>query len=402
MSQTQQILDRAGNVLIQNYARQPVVMARGEGSLLFDTDGRRYIDLFAGFGAAILGHCHPALIDAANAQAHKLWHVGNTYHTEPQIEVAERMNRFAFPGKAFFCHSGLEANEAACKLARLRYKDSSPRRYKIISLHQSFHGRSLAMLAATGNPKVKVGFDPLPPGFVQVDPGDFDKLAAAVDSETAAIIIEPIQGEGGINLYPADYPQRVRDLCDKLGLTLIFDEVWTGCGRTGKWFAHQYFSRSGGGVITPDIMTLGKAIGGGLPVGVMFAKPDLANLMVPGTHGCTLGGNPICMAVAKTIFDLIEKEKLLDHVNALSEFALARLSKEPRIAPKVAAIRGRGVMLGIELKLPPEKFLEKALERGLVINLTAHKVIRLAPPVNIPQQLWRQGLDTLIDTIAAV
>ena len=400
MSQMQQIIDRASKVLIPNYARQNIVMARGEGSLLWDADGKRYIDLFAGFGGSILGHCHPALIDAITQQAHTLWQVGNTYHTQPQVDVAERLNRFAFPGKAFFCHSGLEANEAACKLARLRYKDSSPRRYKIISLQHSFHGRSLAMLAATGNPKVKVGFDPLPAGFVQVDFGDFDKLAAAVDAETAGIIIEPIQGEGGINMHPAEYPQRVRDLCNQKGLTLIFDEVWTGCGRTGKWFAHQYFARSGGGLITPDIMTLGKAVGGGVPVGVLFARPELSDLMVPGTHGCTLGGNPMCMAVSRSVLDVIERENLLHHVNALSDYAVSRISREPRIAEKIVGVRGRGLMLGIELKNPPEQFLPKALAMGLVVNLTAQKVIRLAPPVNIPQQLWQQGLDVLVDLIA--
>lgn len=402
MSSMQEILERANAVLIQNYARQPIVMARGEGSVLFDVEGRRYIDLFAGFGGAILGHAHPALVEAAHAQARKLWHVGNTYHTEAQVEVAERMNRHAFVGKAFFCHSGLEANEAACKLARLRHKDSSPRRYKVISLHKSFHGRSIAMLAATGNPKVRVGFEPLPPGFVQVDFGDYEQLAAAVDSETAGVIMEPIQGEGGINLHPAGYVERVRELCDKQGLTLIFDEVWTGCGRTGRWFAHQYFERGGGGAITPDVMTLGKAIGGGLPVGVMFAKPELANLMVPGTHGCTLGGNPICMAVARTIFDVIERERLLDHANRLSEYAVSRLREEPRIAGKIAEVRGRGLMLGVELKDPPDAFLERALAKGLVVNLTAGKVIRLAPPINIPASLWQEGVDRLIDIVAAM
>jgi acetylornithine aminotransferase len=257
------------------------------------------------------------------------------------------------------------------------------------------------MLAATGNTKVRAGFEPMPEGFLQVDAGDFDKLAGAVDAETAGIIMEPIQGEGGINLYPPDYPQRVRELCDKHGITLIFDEVWTGCGRTGQWFAHQYFAKSGGGVVEPDVMTLGKAVGGGLPVGVMYAKPEAAKVMVPGTHGCTLGGNPICMAVARTVFDVIERLKLLDHVRAMSEYAVGRLTKEPRIADKVAAVRGRGLMLGIALKNPPEKIVEKALERGIVMNLTTKQVIRLAPAVNIPRQVWEEGIDGVIETIMA-
>src|SRR4051812_5151691 len=308
-SASQSIIDRAEHVLIHNYARMPVVMARGEGCHLWDADGREYLDLFAGFGGCILGHCHPALVRAATDQANKLWHVGNTYHTEPQVEFAERLNKTAFRGQTFFCHSGAEADEAACKLARLRGAQKTPKRWKIISFTKSFHGRTLAMIAATGNPKVREGFAPDVPGFINVEP-NIDAVIAAIDDETAGIIMEPIQGEGGINLWPADFPRKVRNLCDERGLTLIFDEVWTGCGRTGKWFAHQHFTGADGRSIQPDIMTLGKAVGGGLPVGVMFAKPEIAALMVPGKHGCTLGGNPICMSVARTIFDVIEKENL--------------------------------------------------------------------------------------------
>ncbi len=258
------------------------------------------------------------------------------------------------------------------------------------------------MLAATGNPKYRAGFEPEVSGFVQVEAGNFDALAAAVDDETAAILIEPIQGEGGMNVYPADYPAKVRALCDQRELTLIFDEVWTGCGRTGRWFAHQHFTTATGHAIHPDIMTLGKAVGGGLPVGVMCAKPDLANLLVPGTHGCTLGGNAICMAVAKTILDVIEQENLLAHASQLGEHAIARLRANSNIAHKIADIRGRGLFLGIELTTAPVKLVEKAMERNLIVNLTAAKVIRLAPPINIPLQQWDQGLDQLIELIASL
>jgi acetylornithine/N-succinyldiaminopimelate aminotransferase len=402
MSEPQSILDRAKNVLIGNYARQPVVMSRGQGSLVWDADGKQFIDLFAGFGGCILGHCHPALIDAASKQAQKLWHVGNTFHTEPQVEFAERLAKFAFGGKAFFCHSGLEANEAACKLARLRGSQSSPHRWKIISLQKSFHGRSLAMIAATGNPATKSGFEPLPPGFVQVEGGDIDKLAAAIDDETAGVIMEPIQGEGGMNTYPPDYPAKVRALCDAKNLTLIFDEVWTGCGRTGKWFCHQYFKTPDGKPVEPDILTLGKAVGGGLPVGVMWAKGSVADLLVPGKHGCTLGGNPICMAVAKTVFDVIDKENLNEHAASLGERAMSRLRNDGRIKHKVAEVRGRGLMLGVELNQAPEKIVEKGLQKGVILNLTASKVIRLAPAINIPAELLDQGLDLVIETIASV
>jgi acetylornithine/N-succinyldiaminopimelate aminotransferase len=396
MSETAKILDRANNVLIGNYARLPVVMVRGQGSTLWDSENKKYIDLFAGFGAGVLGHCHPALIAAAKEQAAQLWHVGNTFHTLPQIELGEHLNRTAFPGRAFFCHSGLEANEAAVKLARLHGQSQSPKRWKVVSMNRSFHGRSLAMIAATGNPAVKAGFEPMTPGFTQVDLGDMEGLSAAVDSETAAVILEPIQGEGGIHPANADYIVELRKLCDHRQVTLIFDEVWTGCGRTGKWFAHQHMP------VQPDIMTLGKAVGGGLPVGVMWAKPTLAAELVPGKHGCTLGGNPICMAVAKTVFDVIEKEKLTDYAAVQGEYAIARLKNEKKIAAKISGVRGRGLMIGIELKQPPQKLVEAGLEHSVVINLTAKNVIRLAPPINITRSDWDQGLDRLIETIVAL
>jgi acetylornithine aminotransferase len=401
MSDMKTIIDRANGVLIGNYARQPVVMDRGEGSLLWDTDGKQYIDLFAGFGAAILGHCHPELVAAADQQSRKLWHVGNTFHTEPQIRFAEKLANCAFPGQAFFCHSGLEANEAACKLARLRGSDKSPKRWKIISLNKSFHGRSLAMISATGNPAVKAGFEPMVPGFVQVEPGDIGALKSAVDDETAGIIIEPIQGEGGVNIHPPEYPAQVRALCDAHDLTLIFDEVWTGCGRTGKWFGYQYFSTPDGKPVEPDILTAGKAIGGGLPVGLMWAKPHVAKVLVPGKHGCTLGGNPICMAVSRVILDVIERDHLLEHASVLGEKAVATLRNDPRIKSKVSQVRGRGLMLGIELNEPPQKIVEKGLERGLILNLTSGKVIRLAPALNITAEQMDKGLELVIQTIAA-
>ena len=400
MDQTSQILQRGQRVLIGNYARQPIVMERGEGSWVWDASGKKYLDLFAGFGGCVLGHCHPALIGAVTEQAHKLWHVGNTFYTEPQIELGERLNKFAFAGQAFFCHSGLEANEAACKLARLRGHDRTPQRWKIISLQNSFHGRSLAMIGATGNVAVKAGFEPAVPGFCQVPAGDIGALRKAVDDQTAGIIMEPIQGEGGVNLYPEGYAAEVRKLCDEKNLTLIFDEVWTGCGRTGNWFAYQFFRDAAGKVVEPDIMTLGKAVGGGLPVGIMYAKPDVAKLLVPGKHGCTLGANPICMAVSKTIFDVIEREKLTAHAAELGERAMSRLRNDSSIKPKLAEVRGRGLFIGVDLKDAPDKFMDKALARGIIVNLTAKKVIRLAPPLDIDMKTWEHGIDLLTQVIA--
>ncbi len=397
MSHDQQIAEQGKAVLIGNYARLPVAMVRGAGCRLWDADGREYLDLFAGFGGGVLGHCHPALVEAVAEQSRKLWHVGNTFYTTPQIEFAERLNRTAFDGRAFFCHSGLEANEAAVKVARLRGRQSSPHKWKVVSLHRSFHGRSMAMIAATGNPAVKAGFDPLTPGFTQVEPGDIDALSAAVDAETCAVLMEPIQGEGGIHPLSPEYAVNVRRLCDERGVTLIFDEVWTGGGRTGKWFGYQHL-----GGVTPDVMTLGKAVGGGLPVGVMFARPDVAAFLVPGTHGCTLGGNPICMAVARTVFDVIDRDRLTENAAVLGEYGMARLRNERRIADKVVAVRGRGLMIGVELKQPPADLVARGLERGVVINLTAKTVVRLAPPIDVGRADWDRGLDRVVEVIAGL
>ena len=399
---TKDLVQRGQRVLVPNYARQPIVMARGQDCWAWDADGKRYLDLFAGFGGGILGHCNPELVAAATKQAGTLWHVGNTFYTQPQIELAERLNRHAFTGQAFFCHSGAEANEAACKLARLRGNQHDPKKWKIISLTHSFHGRTLAMIAATGNLAIRQGFEPDVPGFEQVEAGNFEALAHAVDSQTTGVLIEPIQGEGGVNLYPEGYIERVRELCDKHKLTLIFDEVWTGCGRTGRWFAHQHFKDANGKVIEPDIMTLGKAVGGGLPVGIMYAKPQVAELFGPGKHGSTLGGNAICATVSRTIFDIIDRDGLVERAAVLGEQAQARLKNESSIRNKIAEIRGRGLFLGIELKEPPQQFMDKALAMGVIVNLTAKKVIRIAPPLNIEQGLWEQGLGLITQLIASL
>ncbi len=398
----QSVIESGKKVLIGNYGRYAVAMVRGRGSRLWDADGKQYVDLFAGFGGAVLGHCHPELIQAATDQAGKLWHVGNTFWSLPQIDAAERLSRFAFPGQTFFCQSGAEANEAACKIARLRGQVNGGNKWKIISLNKSFHGRTLAMLAATGSTKYREGFKPDVSGFVNVDGGNFEALCVAADEQTAGIIMEPIQGEGGINLYPKGYIQNVRRLCDERKITLIFDEVWTGCGRTGKWFGHQYATDDKGNVITPDVMTLGKAIGGGLPVGVMHAKPDIAALLTPGKHGSTLGANCICMSVTKTILDVIDRDKLVENARSLGEHAVSRMKSNAAFMSKVAEIRGCGLFLGIEMKDVPKALVEKGLEKGVVINVTADKVVRLAPPINITRQDLDEGLDRLFEAVAAI
>jgi acetylornithine/N-succinyldiaminopimelate aminotransferase len=402
MTATEQIVAHGQQVLIGNYARLPVVMARGVGSRLWDTDGREYIDLFAGFGGCVLGHCHPELIRAATEQMHQLWHVGNTFYTQPQLAFADQLKRTSFDGRAFFCHSGLEANEAAVKLARLHGAQFSPKKWKVVSLNRSFHGRSLAMIAATGNPAVKAGFDPAVPGFSQVELGDLEGLAAAVDDETASVMLEPIQGEGGIHPLPPGYAHELRKLCDARKVLLHYDEVWTCGGRTGEWFGHQHYRTADGKVIEPDIMTLGKAIGGGLPVGTMWCKPHLASLLVPGKHGCTLGANGVAMAVAAAVFDTIEKQSLVAHARVLGEQAVARLKNEKSIAPKIAAVRGKGLFIGIEFKEEPKDLVKTGLANGIVINLTQKTVCRIAPAINITAEDLDQALTRLVKTIESI
>jgi acetylornithine aminotransferase/acetylornithine/N-succinyldiaminopimelate aminotransferase len=393
---TADFVSHANTVLIGNYARLPIVMERGEGSWVWDRDGKKYLDLFAGFGGCVLGHCHPALVAAVTEQAKKLWHVGNTFYTEPQVRLGEHLKQHAFDGRAFYCHSGLEANEAATKLGRLHGGLHSPKKWKVVSLHRSFHGRSMAMIAATGNPAVKAGFDPAVPGFSQVELGDLEGLTAAVDDETASVIVEPIQGEGGIHPLPQDYAVELRKLCDHRKVVLHFDEVWTGCGRTGKWFGYQHYP------ITPDIITIGKAIGGGLPVGVMWAKPELAALLVPGKHGCTLGANPICMAAATAVFETIERHDYVTHAKVLGEHAIARLKNEKSIQSKISAVRGKGLFLGIDFKEEPKELMKRGLENNVLLNLTQKTVARIAPPINISKEDWDEGLTRLIKTINAL
>ena len=394
---TADVLDRADRLLVGNYNRRPIVMDRGEGVDVWDLDGRRYLDLFAGFGGCVLGHCHPDLVAAATRQAGRLWHVGNSFHTEPQLRLARHLADKAFDGRAFFCHGGLDANESAVKLARLRGSDRG--RYKTVTFNASFHGRSLAMIAAGSTDAHRDGFGPPTPGFVHATGGDLDDLARHVDDQTCAVMFEPLRGEGGMLGYPDDFPAKVRQFCDDRGLTLIFDEVWTGVGRTGKWFGHQHFRHADGGGdggVTPDILTLGKAVGGGLPVGVMWARPEIAALLTPGKHGSTLGGNPICAAVAATVFDVIERDGLLDHAATLGEHARERLSRDM----PGCDVRGHGLFLGVELPRKPDgDLVADALGRGVILNVTQGNVVRLAPPMTISAERWDEGLTTTIDVI---
>jgi acetylornithine/N-succinyldiaminopimelate aminotransferase len=403
------LIARHDRVVSPNYLRQPVAMVRGEGATLWDAEGGAYLDLFAGFGAGLLGHCHPDLVQAVTEQAQKLWHVGNLLHTEPQVRLAEHIAEHGFGSQSFFCHSGADANEASFKLARLYGRDNpgaNGPRYKVISASGGFHGRSFGTMAATGQSAVSDGFAPLPKGFSHVAFNDPATIEHAIEPETVAVILEPIQGEGGVIVPEVDYLSPVRRLCDKHDLLLICDEVWTGCGRTGRMFAHQHFG------ITPDVMTLAKGVGGGLAVGVMCARPELTHLVDASRHGVkhatTLGGNAIAMAAAARVFEVIERDGLTEAASALGEQAMAQLDRFADKHEAVMTVRGQGLFIGIELN-PTSKaawfdsaaeVFTTALRQGLLVNATKGNVIRLAPPLTIGQEQLSDGLDRLQCVIA--
>ena len=401
---TEALIARHDRALSPNYRRQPIAIERGEGAWLYDATGKAYLDLFAGFGAGLLGHAHPDLVEAVTEQAGKVWHVGNLLHTEPQVRLAEAVRDTGFGGLSFFCHSGADANEAAIKLARL-YGRANPSgagaRHKVISATNSFHGRSYATMAATGQGKVSEGFEPLPAGFTHVPFDDVAALEEAIDAETVAVLLEPIQGEGGIILPSDDYLTQVRRLCDQHDLLLILDEVWTGGGRTGRMFAHQHFG------VTPDMMTLAKGVGGGLPVGVMCARPALTEHVDASEHGVkhatTLGGNPLSMAAAARLFEVIQRDNLVAHADTLGRRALERLQQWASQHEAVTAVRGKGLFIGIEFDPTSDAawfdstldLFKAGLDRGLLLNATHGNVVRLAPPITISQPELDEGLDRL-------
>jgi len=401
---THPAIDRHDRFMTLNYPRWPVVMVEGKGCVLTDAEGKTYLDLFSGFGAGILGHCHEDLVAAATQQVSKLWHVGNLLHTEPQTLLAEQIARKGFGGRSYFCHSGSDANEAAFKLARLYGRG---KRHKIIATHGSFHGRGFAAMMATGQDKARKGFEPCLEGFVHVDYGDANAVADAVDDQTVAVIVEPIQGEGGVNVPSDRYLAELRKLCDEKDLLLICDEVWTGCGRTGKYFAYQHWG------VEPDILTLGKAVGCGLPVGVMCAGDRVADLYsvksyggVP--HATTLGGNCVSMAVAARLFEVLERDELVKRAAELGALLRTRLGELAGRIGSIRQIRGKGLFIGIELDLtglPDDTAGDLAtrclLEHGLLIGTAQHNVLRLAPPLIVSEAELERGLDILERVLGA-
>ena len=378
--------------VVPNYRRYPVCLVRGEGSEVWDAEGRRLLDFFPGWGCNLLGHCPPRVVDAVREQVGQLIHVPNTWYIEAQGAFAQALSERSFGGQCFFCNSGAEANEAAIKMAKA-YGHASGR-WKVVTMFDGFHGRTYAALSATAQPKYHAGFEPLVPGFSYVPFNDLDALAAAVDDQTAAVMVEPIQGEGGVNLPAPGYLEGVRRICVERGALLILDEVQTGLGRTGEWFGYQNFG------ITPDILTCAKALAAGVAAGVAIARPEVAAALKPGMHASTFGGNPIACRAGLAAVETIEADGLLARGKAVGErfrghFEAIR-SAHPTL---VRDIRILGVMIGVELSVDATAVVADCLDHGLLVNATHGTVLRLLPALNITDEQIDEGCGLLADAI---
>jgi acetylornithine/N-succinyldiaminopimelate aminotransferase len=379
--------------VIGNYTRLPVVIVRGEGSRVWDAEGREYLDLFPGWAVSGLGHCPPAVVAALREQAGKLIHIANNFYSQPQGLLARAIAERSFGGKCFFCNSGAEAVEAALKLARLAGSESG--RYKIVSMTDSFHGRTFAAITATGQEKYHQGFAPLVPGFCYAPFGDLGALEKQVDEQTAAVLLEPVQGEGGVNLAPPEYLKGVRQLCDRAGCLLVLDEVQTGMGRTGKWFAYQHYD------VTPDIMSMAKALGGGVSIGAIAARDEVAAFMKPGTHASTFGGNPLACAAALAVVETIERDGLLERARQSGAYLVKRL-REMGAGHQglVREVRGLGLMVGMELTRPGAELASACLEAGLLVNCTHESVMRFVPAMTVTREELDEGLGIFAKCLA--
>jgi len=381
-----EIIELAHQHLINVYGCLPLAFVNGRGSYLYDADGNRYLDFFCGLAVTSLGHGHPGVVGAIEDQAEKLTHVSNVFHCEPTARLAQRLAEHFDGGKIFFCNSGAEANEAAIKLARRWGHEQGGGRFEILATLGSFHGRTLATLTATGQEKYHQGFQPLMPGFRLIPFDDPEAARDAIGEQTVAIMVEPIQGEGGVVVPRADYLKRLRELCDRARLLLIFDEVQVGMGRTGKLFAHQHAG------VRPDILTLAKALGSGLPIGAMIAKSEIAASLGPGSHGSTFGGNPVACAAALAVLDALEKDHVLENATAIGEYLLAELRAIARDNDRIVEVRGQGMIIGVVLKQEARPVVDACLKERLLVNATAGNVLRLLPPLNLTREEADQGL----------
>jgi len=388
-------MTRADKVVMNTYGRQPLVLVKGEGCRVWDDQGREYLDLVAGLAVCNLGHAHPEVARAAAAQLTQLVHVSNLYYSTPMVELAELLVRLSFADRVFFANSGAEVNEGAIKLVRRYSRERfGPGRHRIICTENSFHGRTLGALSATGQSKFWQGFDPLLEGFLFVPFNDLKALAAAVDESVCAVLLEPIQGEGGVCLPDADYLKGVRRLCAENHLLLVLDEIQTGLGRTGRLFAHEHFG------IQPDVMTLAKALAGGLPMGALLATAEVAGAFVPGTHASTFGGGPVIAAAATTAVSLLSDAKLLAAVRAQGDYLQKALLKLKAAFPVIRQVRGLGLMWGLELAGEGGPVVAACRERGVLVNCTQGNVIRLLPPLIVSTAELNRGLQVLEEALA--
>ena len=383
-------IEMFGKYVVPNYGRFPLSLVRGEGSLVWDSEGVRYLDLFPGWGCNLLGHCPAPIVRAVQEQVATLIHVPNTWHTEAQGRWAKLLSERSFGGQAFFCNSGTEANEAAIKLVRLH---TPKNRYKIITFEGGFHGRTLGSTAATAQPKVHEGLGPLMAGFVYAPFGDLEAVAALIDDETAAIMIEPIQGEGGVRIPTVEFLSGLRRLADENDLLLVFDEVQTGCGRTGHWFAYQHFG------VTPDVMTLAKSISGGIAGGAMLTTKEIAPSLRPGMHAATFGGNPIAARAGIAALEMIERDNLLERAKQLGELFTARLTALAGECDVVREVRSLGLMIGVELSIEGAAIVKGCMDRKLLINCTQSVVLRLLPAMTLTDEQAHEGCDILADVV---
>ena len=377
--------------IMPTYNKVPLIFVKGKGSRLWDINSKVYLDFFPGWGVGNLGHCHPKVMQGLRDQVSKLIFIPNNYYHPFQAKLAKELIYLSFPGKVFFANSGAEANEGAIKLARKF--GSSAGKYEIITFENAFHGRTLATLAATGQKKYQLGFCPMPEGFIQVKFNDIAAVKQAITDKTIAVMLELIQGEGGVNIAEHDFVLALRKLCDEKKLLLIIDEVQTGIGRTGKMFCYQNYG------ITPDVMTLAKSLGGGLPIGVMIAKKEFSDLLTPGMHASTFGGGPVICKAALGVFRAIQQEKLLKNCQNMGEYLLEKLNLLKAAYPVIKDIRSMGLMFGVELNIEGKQIVEKCVEQGLLINCTHDKVLRLMPALNIKKNEIDKGIKILEEVL---
>jgi len=373
-----EIMALADENIMNTYKRFPIVLLKGSGVKVWDVNGKEYLDFAAGIAVCNLGHCHPQVIAAIKDQVEKLMHVSNLYYTEPQVQLAKLLVDNSFADKIFFCNSGAEANEAAIKLARkYAHENMGPDKFELITMKDSFHGRTMATITATGQEKFQFGFTPLLEGFTYVPFNDLHTLEARISSKTCGIMVEPIQGEGGVNIPDVNYLNSVREICDRHGILLIIDEVQTGMGRTGKLFAYEH---SG---IKPDIMTLAKALGNGFPIGAMLATNKVAKAFVPGNHASTFGGNPLAMAAANATVKTMLQEGILEHCRKMGDYFLLKLKKLQEKHNIIKDVRGTGLMLAAQLNIESGDIVNECLRRGLLIISAGSKTLRFVPPLII-------------------